>query len=140
MESQVVYGNEKEFLPWAEEKIGVCFRRDAYTIGLIRDGDIVAVTVYDTYSQNDLCMHIASDGTKRWLNKEFLVKCFAYPFIQLGLERVTGLVDEENTRALQFDLNLGFREEGRHPKAGKNGSTLISLGLLKENCRFIPRE
>lgn len=140
MATRLIYGQEETLLPWAQERIGVEFRRDAYTIGLERDGELVATVVFDNFTKHDLCMHIASDGTKRWMNKELLVSAFSYPFVQLGVERVTGLVPADNDDALRFDEHLGFVREGYHPKAGPDGKDLISLGLLKEACRFIPKE
>lgn len=139
MASKLIYGQENRLLPWAEERTGVTYRRDAYTIGLEKDGEIVAVVIYDAFGENDLNMHIASDGTRAWMNKALLVSAFAYPFIQLGMLRVTGLVPADNEAALKFDEHLGFVREGYHPKAGPGGKDLISLGLLKENCRFIPK-
>lgn len=139
MASKLIYGQENRLLPWAQERTNAVYRRDAYTIGLEKGGKLVAVVVYDAFGENDVNMHIASDGSRAWLNKELLVSAFAYPFIQLGLLRVTGLVPADNADALRFDEHLGFVREGYHPKAGPGGTDLISLGLLKENCRFIPK-
>lgn len=137
--SNLIYGHEDRLLPWAQERIGVSFRRDAYTLGLEKNGALVAVVVFDSFGETDCSMHIASDGTKAWMNKALLVSAFAYPFTQLGLLRVTGLVPADNETALAFDENLGFVREGYHPKAGPGGKDLVSLGLLKENCRFVGR-
>lgn len=134
--STLLYGQEDKLLPWAQERIGVAFRRDAYTIGLERDGQLVAVVVFDSFGETDCCMHIASDGTKAWMSKRLLLSSFAFPFTQLGLLRVTGLVPVDNQAALAFDENLGFVREGYHPKAGPGGKDLVSLGLLRENCKF----
>lgn len=140
MSARVIYGEEDRLLPWAAERIGVPrFRADAYTIGLERDGALVAVVVFDTFSDCDCNIHIASDGTRRWMNRELLLATFAYPFTQLGFRRITGLVAENNPEALAFDENLGFRREGYHPHAAGEGVGMITLGLLKENCRFIPQ-
>jgi RimJ/RimL family protein N-acetyltransferase len=136
--SKVIYGQEEKLLPWAQQRIGVTFKKDAYTIGLERSGELSAVVVYDNFSDVDCNMHIASDGTRAWLNKALLLSAFAYPFTQLGLRRVTGLVAAKNTDALKFDENLGFVREGYHPHAMKDDD-LISLGMLKEHCRFIPQ-
>jgi RimJ/RimL family protein N-acetyltransferase len=73
------------------------------------------------------------------MNKSLLVSAFSYPFIQLGMLRVTGLVPADNEEALKFDEHLGFVREGYHPKAGPNGKDLISLGLMRDACRFIPK-
>lgn len=137
--AHLIYGQEDRLLPWAQERIGVAFRRDAHTIGLEKEGRLVAVVVFDTFSEVDCHMHIASDGTRAWMNKALLVSAFAYPFLQLRLNRVTGLVPASNTQALAFDEHLGFVREGYHPKAGPNGDDLITLGMLREACRFIPK-
>ncbi len=138
MSAKLIFGDEHRLLPWAQERIGVAFRRDAYTIGLERDGAIAAVVVFDNFSEADCCMHIASDGTKRWMSKELLIAAFAYPFVQLGLRRVTGMVPAKNAAALAFDEHIGFVREGYHPHALPDDD-LVSLGLLRDNCRFIPR-
>lgn len=139
MTTNLIYGQEDTLLTWAQDKIGVTFRPDATTIGLEKDGALVAVVVYDGFSETDCNMHIASDGTRAWMNKALLLSAFAYPFVQLGLLRVTGLVPAHNAAALAFDEHLGFVREGFHPKAGPGGSDLISLGMLRDSCRFIPK-
>lgn len=136
----LIYGQEERLLPWALQRVGLeSFHADARTISLEKDGKPVAVVVYDNFSSCDCNMHIASDGTKRWMNKSLLLAAFAYPFTQLGFKRVTGLVPESNLVALEFDKKLGFVFEGRHPHAHECGA-LISLGLYRSNCRFIPSE
>lgn len=141
MATRLIYGDEDRLLPWALERLGFeSFRRDAYSIGLERDGDLVAVVVYDNFSSCDCQMHIASDGTGRWMNKELLISAFAYPFAQLGFLRVTALVPESNVKALEFDKNIGFVQEGRHPCSMPNGEALISMGMLRTNCRFFREE
>lgn len=137
--SNLIYGEMERLLPWAQERIGVTFRPDAYTIGLERDGEIVAVVVFDNFSECDANMHIASDGTRAWMNKELLISSFCYPFVQIGLKRLTGLVPAKNAQALAFDEHIGFVREGYHPDAHPDDD-LISLGMLRKNCRFIPKE
>jgi RimJ/RimL family protein N-acetyltransferase len=140
MSSKLIYGDEERLLPWALSRVGVCqFRTDAHSIGLERDGELVAVVVFDGFSDFDCNMHVASDGTTRWMTKEYLLSVFAYPFTQLGLRRVTGLVPASNAKALAFDEHIGFVREGYHPHA-MGDDDLISLGLLRENCRFISKE
>lgn len=139
MTARLIYGEEERLLAWASQRSGVTYRRDAYTLGLERDGEIRAAVVFDTFSETDCCMHIASDGTRAWMSKDLLLSAFAYPFTQLRLLRVTGLVPADNEDALRFDEHLGFVREGYHPKAGPGGKDLISMGLLREACRFIPK-
>lgn len=140
MSEQLIYGDETRLLPWALTRIGLhAFRRDAYAIGLERNGELVAVAVYDNFSACDCNMHIASDGSGHWLSKKLLAAVFAYPFGQLGFRRVTALVPSKNLAALRFDQNIGFVYEGLHRDALPDDH-LISLGLLRGDCRFFHEE
>lgn len=140
MTTAILYGEEARLLPWACEVIGIeAFRPDAKTIGLERNGQVAAVVIFDNFSDVDCNMHIASDGSGRWMTKALLIHAFAYPFITCGLKRVTGMVPESNRQALAFDEHLGFVREGYHPDAADDGA-LITLGLLRKNCRFLPKQ
>lgn len=136
----LIYGDDERLLRWASERIGgLRFRDDATAIGRERGGELVSVCVFDGFSAADCNMHIASDGSRHWLTREFLVACFAYPFIQLKLRRVTGLVPAKNRDALRFDLHLGFQVEGRCRDALPDDDIII-LGMLRRECRFLPSE
>lgn len=140
MATKLIYGEEKRLLPWAEDRIGIGrFRRDAYSIGLERDGELVAVVVFDNFSAVDAQMHIASDGTGQWMSKTLLLAAFSYPFVQLRLNRVTGVVPAKKTEAIAFDEHLGFVREGYCPKSLPDDDIVI-LGMLRETCRFITKE
>ncbi|MGL4859835.1 MAG: GNAT family N-acetyltransferase [Enterobacteriaceae bacterium] len=139
--SHIICHDTSRLLAWATPIIGCGpARSDAQAIGLERDGALVAVTYYDGFSATDCNIHVASDGSGRWLTREFLAHVFAYPFIQLSLRRVTGLVPVNNPRALQFDLKLGFRLEGCCRDALPDGTDLYILGMLRRECRWITPE
>lgn len=137
---RLIYGEDERLLRWAQAGMGgLTFRDDATTIGIERNGEISAVAVFDGFSHCDCNIHVNSDGSKRWLTREFLAHVFAYPFIQCGFRRVTALVPASNSDALRFDLKLGFEIEGycRHAMPDDD---IIVLGMLRENCRYIPKE
>jgi|LSQX01.1.fsa_nt_gb hypothetical protein len=151
----LVYDDSDALIDFAESAIGVTFREDAKAIGLVHDNNIgepladgrdslgrliAASVVYDGFSEADCNMHIASDNSGLWLTRSLLVAAFSYPFIQCGFNRVTGLVPENNKEALKFDLNLGFKVEGLCREAMPDGSNLVILGMLRRECRFIPKE
>lgn len=105
-------------------------------IGLERDGDLLAVVVYNLWSGADIAMHVAAMPGRRWMTRAFLRAVFRYPFVQLECQRVTGYVPASNADALRFDRHLGFVEEGRMREALPNGEDVIVLGLLKRECRW----
>ncbi len=134
--AELIYNRDKPLIEWAQDVIGCTFRDDAKAIGYGTNDELIAVTVFDGFSVCDCNMHIASNGSGRWLTRKFLIASFAYPFIQLKLRRVTGLVPAKNEAALKFDLHLGFEFEGRCKNALPDDDIII-LGLLRENCKYI---
>jgi RimJ/RimL family protein N-acetyltransferase len=140
------YENQNEITMWAEKIIGSelsCegfeLGHDSWGIGLRDNGELVAAVCYDRITACDCNVHLASDGSKRWLNREFLAAGFAYPFIQLGLRRITGVVPRKNIQALKFDLHIGFEVEGLCRNALPDDDVYI-LGMLRENCKYLPKE
>ena len=104
-------------------------------IGLEKDGELVAVVVYNLFSGADIAMHVAAEPGRRWMTRAFLRTVFRYPFVQLECRRVTGYVPASNADALRFDRHLGFKEEGRMREALPDDDVIV-LGMLKRECRF----
>lgn len=141
MSGAIIYDRQPELLAWAAQKIGlVRFRADAVAIGRESGERIVGVVVFDGFSSTDCNVHLASDGSKNWMTREFAVRAMAYPFIQLNYRRITGLVHENDAATLAFDEHFGFKREGLHRCAAEDGGNVVSLGLLRSECRFIPQE
>lgn len=127
-------GHSDELVAWASERIHFTPRTDVKSFGLVSEQGIHAVTLYDNFSEADCNIHIASDGTRHWLSRQYLNMSFYYPFVQWNLRRVTGLVPAKNADALRFDLHLGFEREG-YLKHALPDDDLIVLGMTRE--RFI---
>lgn len=137
MDNGLIYGETDWMVEWAKDHGPIFPRADVTAIGWGTDTDLRAVVLYDNFSACDCGIHIASDGTRKWMSRQFLYATFAHPFIQWGLRRVTGLVASRNTDALRFDKHIGFEVEGvvRHALPDDD---IIMLGMLRENCRWIP--
>lgn len=138
--SDFVYGRDEDLIGWAEARIPHCrFRSDARAIGHIRDGRVVGVFVYDHFTPRSCFMHFASDGSRRWLTRGFLIRAFAYPFLQCGFARVTGPISETNLPSRRIAEKLGCVEEGRMREEGPEGEDMIIYGLLARDCRWVSR-
>jgi len=107
-------------------------------IGLERDGELIAGVLYDHYNGASMAMHVAAEG-KQWLNREYLWFCFYYPFEQVKVKKVIGIVPSTNTQALRFDKHLGFREEARIVGAAPGGD-LVFLTMTRDECRYLERD
>lgn len=135
----LTYDNQERLISWASECIGFTPRDDVKAMGWV-DGDrLICVALWDGFSECDCNIHVASDLSGHWLTRGFLRAAFWHPFIQWNMRRVTALVPAKNSNAIRFDLHLGFEREGliRHALPDDD---LIVMGMLRENCRFIPEQ
>lgn len=130
----------KSLVEWANERLDTHFSTlTSIPTGLMEGKEIRAVSLLTEFTKTGCNMHIASDGTRAWGNREFAYKVFAYPFLKLKKRRVTGIVHSTNHDALRFDKHLGFIEEGRVREALIDGDMVV-LGMLARECRFIRPE
>lgn len=134
--NQLIYNQNDRLLPWASERIGFSPRADAIAVGWGTADALRAVVVYDNFSASDVNIHLGSDGSRTWMSKTFLFACFAHPFNEWGMRRLTALVPSKNRDAIAFNLHCGYRWEGfiRHAMPDDD---LVILGMLRSECRFI---
>lgn len=134
----VVYGQDRRFVEWFGAQVpDTDFDERAVAIGLEQDGEIIASVVFDMYTGPSICMHVAAVPGKRWMTRDYLWRCFAYPFLQLKCNRITGLVREDNLVAQKFDEHLGFKREGLIRQGATDGTNIILYGMLRDECRFL---
>lgn len=105
-------------------------------IGWQKNGEIVAGVAYADWNGPNVVCHIASDGTRRWLTREYLWTIFDYPFRQLKCKRITVCVGEGNSNSRRFVEHLGFELETTLRAAHPTGDLLV-LAMFKEQCKWI---
>lgn len=108
----------------------------AQGIGWRKAGEIVAGVVFNDFNGVNCCMHVAALPGSRWLCREYLWTCFDYPFRQLKVRRVTGLVGEGNLAARKFDEHLGFELETTLEQAHPTGNLLV-YRMFEKDCKWI---
>lgn len=105
-------------------------------IGWERYGELCAGVVYAEWNGPNVVCHIASDGSKRWLTREYLWTIFDYPFSQLGCKRITVCVGEGNADSRKFVEHLGFEIETRLKEAHPTGDLFV-YRLMRHDCKWI---
>lgn len=121
---------------FVEERIGKC-RYPCTAVGKERDGKIVAGAIYERNNGHNVIFHGASDGSRMWATKGFIRALVEYPFLSLGLPRMSTPVAATNLEALNFDHTLGFVEECRQVNAAHDGSDLIWLVMWRHQCKWL---
>ncbi|MBP2564639.1 RimJ/RimL family protein N-acetyltransferase [Agrobacterium tumefaciens] len=135
---EVVYSPTDEMLTWATNRGGIKFRDDAAAIGLRSDHGLHGVIVFDSFTTTGCWVSVVSDGGRKWITRELIIKVFAYPFIQLGYPRLNSFVSVNNADAIRFNEHFGFQREGILREAGEHGEDLIVYGMLRRECRWLP--
>lgn len=132
----VVYGQKEKISKWVWEQLG---EEDSggEAIGLERDGELIAGVVFNMYTGASISMNVVAVPGKDWLNREFLFRSFAYPFLQLRCYRVTALVKVDNNVSNKFVEDIGYKREGLLRRAHVDGSDMFIYGMLREECRWI---
>lgn len=100
------------------------------------DGDeIIGAVVYDAFTPYECCIHVRLEkpGCK---TPEVLRAVFGYPFEQLGLKRLTGLVGAQNDRGRKLVTWLGFHFEGCKASALGDEDELV-YGMLGSSCKWL---
>jgi len=134
--SRIIYDNS--VIPWVSDRIqDSYFDENATSIGIIKKNCIIAGVVYNNYNGNNIVMSVAAEPEQYWATREFLMCVFRYPFIQLGLPRVTSFVEAGHDKSLILNKKLGFQQEGVMRCASDNGGDLIMFGMLKAECKWL---
>ena len=136
---QILVGRDDLIGPWVCEQTGGSWHTGlGTTIGLVRDGKLVAGVLYEGWNGASLQMHVASDGSRRWMNREYLWFCFWYPFEQIKVRRINGIVPASNAAARRFDEHLGFVLEATLKDAHPDGDLLL-YRMFRHECRWLRR-
>lgn len=102
-------------------------------IGLERDNKIVAGVIYDNYNGINIFAHIAIKGK---ITRNFLWYMHHYPFMELKVDRVTGLIPSNNKKVIRFVEKLGAHREGTMRNAHPDGDLLVYC-LFRKDCKYL---
>lgn len=108
-------------------------------IGWARNGIGIAGVVYSDYNGPNIVCHIASDGTRKWLTRQFLWTIFDYPFNQIECQRITVCIGQGNRNSIKFVTHLGFQLEATLESAHPTGDLLV-WRMFKKDCRWISQD
>lgn len=118
------------------------FAQDAVFLGItdVAKHKVVAVVAYNARYGHFLNMHVATDGSKRWLNRPVLMLVFGYAFDFFQVKRINALVSASNIPAQIMALKLGFRFEGALACGADDGTDGVLFGMLKHECPWRHKE
>lgn len=124
-------------VPWVCERVGIgdVVPEKYSAIGNLKNGHLVAGVLYEDCNGANVFCHIAGEGAG-WLSREFLSIIFDYPFNQLKVRRISGVVASTNIAARKLDEHLGFDLEAILHDAHPDGD-LYLYKMTAEKCRWL---
>lgn len=121
--------------PWVVEKAGGCYIPHNTGIAIEDESGLVAGIMYDGYTGASISMHSRVDNAKK-VTREWLRQIFDYPFNQLKVKRVTGLVSSANERAIKTNEHLGWKRETTLADYFPDGDGIVYI-MRREDCRWL---
>ena len=93
--------------------------------------------LFTEYRGGSVAIHMAGFDP-HWVNRAMIYLAFDYPFNQLKVKKLIGLVPESNVRARNANLKLGFKIEHLIEdvyNGPMNGMHIMSM--LKDQCKWL---
>ncbi len=135
----IIYGYHDYLARWAGDRLGIDDWGPCKCIGVMRAHEIVAVAVFNRYVHPNIEISFVTTD-RRWATPEAVRCIMSYPFVQLGVKRLTSTTSDTNQSARTFLCRMGFKLEGIHPDALPSG-TALTFGLLRKDAeKWLPEE
>ena len=137
MDLRMIMFNNKQAAELIAKQVSIAYNPVMdVCIARVKHGELLGGVIYQMFNGVSAVAHVASSGNKKWLNRDMLWIIFHYPFVQVGLHKLIGIVGSTDIATLKFDANLGFTEECRIKDAAPFGDVII-LTMAKHQCRFL---
>ena len=135
----VVTDQHMRVMAWVAPRVGLSLELmvPGVGIGVEQGGNLIAGAVFNRITSYSTEFHLAAVPGKTWGTRTFFKVCAEYPFLHLGVNRVTVHTRADNEDARRMTEHMGFKKEGVMRAACRDGSDMIVYGLLKKDCRWI---
>ena len=135
---RILVRQEPLFGPWMMGILGGhWFAGRGSIIGLWDDEKgPIAACLFEGSNEASIMLHIATDGTKKWMNREYLWFVFYYPFIQLGINKIIAPIESTNRQCSTFVEHIGFALEATLKGCAPDGDLLIYT-MSKDQCKWL---
>lgn len=133
----ILYGADDVVARWVQKHCSGEAKIDvpAVALGVTKGKTLAGGIIFYSQRGNDIQCAVACVDVTAWLPR-VVATCMRYPFVQLGLDRVTAEIELKNTRSARLAEGLGFVREGVKRRAASDGGHVAVYGLLRKDFRF----
>lgn len=116
---------------WIGDRTGSVGYDVIQAIGLEKNGELVAVTGYNNFTEKSCQVHLCIDKGV-YPTKEYLWFVHYYPFVQAGLNVMLAIMPQANDRIIRLAQHLGFVL-----KVWLDEAELMVYAMSKNSCKWI---
>lgn len=105
--------------------------------GMVRTDQVLLGGVcYNHFTHESVQIHMAG-WHWHWVSRLMIYLAFDYPFNQLGVKRLFGMVPESNWAAQVINMKLGFKPVARIEGVFRHNVACIVMGMERDECRWL---
>jgi RimJ/RimL family protein N-acetyltransferase len=131
----VLYGADDLVGEWINARMGDSKPDVPFVAMGVFHGDRIALgTMF--FNQQDADITVAFAAEPKGCKTRAIARIMAYPFLELGLPRVTAEIPLSNKASIRFAEGLGFVREGVKRRAAPDGGHVGVFGLLKKDFKL----
>ncbi|WP_185982656.1 GNAT family N-acetyltransferase [Aureimonas mangrovi] len=110
----------------------------AVAFGAVRGDHLVGGIAFTELRHPDIRVTVAGVGDfGPWMTRRLLKTGFAFAFLDQDCRRITAMVKRTNKSSRKLVEKIGFKLEGTHRQAFADGGTLLSYGMVRDECRWL---
>lgn len=112
---------------------------DMYCIGWFDPAtlQLLMVAAFNAHIGSLCQIHIACAPGFHFTPRAMLREVFSHAFDRMKVTHLLGVVNSLNTRAMKYDLHLGFKEVVRFKGTHDDGGDLVMLTMERPDCRYL---
>jgi RimJ/RimL family protein N-acetyltransferase len=116
----------------AAETQGSFWPERSTAIGLEKDGELVAGTIFENWNGKSVVCHIA------WhqMTPAYVAAIYDYAYNVCNVDKIIGPISSNHTRALKLVSKMGFSEEARLKNAAPDGD-IVLMTQTPDKCRYL---
>ena len=112
---------------------GAFWPERSVAMGLERDGELVAGTIFENWNGRSVVCHIA------WhrVTPAYVAAVYDYAYNVANVDKIIGPISSNHTRALKLVSKMGFSEEARIKNAAHDSGDIVLMTQTPERCRYL---
>ena len=112
---------------------GAFWPERSVAIGLERDGELVAGTIFENWNGRSVVCHISWQR----VTPAYVAAVYDYAYNVAGVDKIIGPISSNHTRALKLVSKMGFSEEARIKDAAHDSGDIVLMTQTPERCRYL---